>query len=405
MPTDSELAGQALREHVAIDSVTTQHAIARARLVNAATSRKPSRAPLLAAAGLAMAAAVIALVIWRRPTAGPDTLTFTVGPDTRAGQVGIYYAATPDADLPLRFSDGSVVSVQPRGGVRVHHAGGAQVTLFLETGRARFDVAHRPHASWDIAAGPYSVRVTGTAFDLAWEPDSRSFELAMRSGTVTVRGPGIETGVVVKDTERFVSRVTADVDRPKPAASSTAPEPDSRRQPTPPTVAEVNPRLPSVKPGAERAAPSWIELASKGEYASIVRSAEERGIDQAIAGSSADELRALADAARFTGRPALAQRALLTIRSRFPGTKAATAAAFVLGRMLDGGGNARSAVSWYDRYLAEGGPLAPEALGRRMLALRRAGEGEQSRSAAREYLRRFPDGPYARQARELTSQH
>jgi hypothetical protein len=141
---------------------------------------------------------------------------------------------------------------------------------------------------------------------------------------------------------------------------------------------------------------------AKGDYAGIVRAAEERGLDQSMASGSADELRALADAARFTGRSALAARALLAIRSRFPGTTGATAAAFVLGRMLDTGGNARSAVTWYDRYLAEGGPLAPEALGRRMLALHRSGDAVATRDAAREYLRRFPAGPYARQARELT---
>jgi hypothetical protein len=404
MPTDSELAGRALREHVVVDSDATSHAMERARLVTAATSSRPSRRPMLAAAALATATVVIALLLWQRsPT--KDSLTFSVGPDTRAGQVGIYYAATPDSELPLRFSDGSSVLVQPRGGVRVQQTAGQRVALFVETGRARFDVAHRPQAGWDIAAGPYSVRVTGTAFDLAWAPETRSFELEMRSGSVTVRGPGIETGVVVKNTERFVSRVTADVKRSESAAprpEKAAPDRESRGEAKEHGNESATQKPSSSTATAEKPPASWTELASKGDYASIVRAAEERGIDQSMASASADELRALADAARFSGRSALAQRALLTIRSRFPGTKAATGAAFVIGRMLDGSGDARSAVTWYDRYLAEGGSLAAEALGRRMLALRRSGDDNLSRQAALDYLRRFPDGPYARQARELS---
>ncbi len=404
MPTDSELAGQALREHVAADTDATSQAIERARLVTAATAASHGRWPLLAAsAAFGTALVALVLVLWQRSNA-TDSLTFTVGPDTRAGQAGIYYAAAADTELPLRFSDGSVVAVQPRGGVRVHQTATERISLFVETGRARFDVVHRPRAGWEIAAGPYSVSVTGTAFDLSWTPESRSLELVMRSGSVTVRGPGIESGVVVKGTERFASRVTTDVNRSQPPATQPEKPPTEPERPVPKehkddkgTEKPSSTRPPTEKPGA-----SWSELASKGDYASIVRQAEERGIDQVIASASADELRALADAARFSGRHALAQRALLAIRSRFPGTRAATGAAFVLGRMLDGGGDARAAVSWYDRYVAEGGPMAAEASGRRMLALRRAGDSGASRKAAIEYLQRFPDGPYARQARELS---
>jgi len=397
MLTDSELAGRALREHVTVETSATAHAIERARLVTAATTRPSDPWRPVAVTAFLAAALALVVVLWQRWQTPQDAMAFTVGPDVRAGEVGLYYAATADAALPLRFSDGSTVAVQPSGGVRVQRTGNRQVALFVETGRARFDVVHRDGTKWEVAAGPYSVSVTGTAFDLMWNPETRSFELAMRSGSVTVRGPGIESGVVVKDTERFASRVTVDVDRAKPPAAvppaSAAPEPP--RSPQPERVKT------SVETPVEKPAPSWTELLAKGDYASIVRAAEERGIDQAIADASADELRALADAARFSGRPALAQRALLAVRSRFAGTKAATGAAFVIGRMADTSGDLRSAVTWYDRYLAEGGPLAAEAAGRKMVALRRAGDAAASRAAAVEYLQRFPTGPYARQAREL----
>jgi hypothetical protein len=69
--------------------------------------------------------------------------------------------------------------------------------------------------------------------------------------------------------------------------------------------------------------------------------------------------------------------------------------------MADDGGKRSEALRWYDTHLAEGGAFAPEALGRKMLALHAAGETTLARSVATEYLARFPAGPYARQAKDL----
>jgi hypothetical protein len=75
----------------------------------------------------------------------------------------------------------------------------------------------------------------------------------------------------------------------------------------------------------------------------------------------------------------------------------------LLGRVADDARDPAGAVGWYDRYLAEAshGSLAGEALGRRMLAIRRLNDAENSRRAASEYLDRFPGGPYAGVAREM----
>jgi hypothetical protein len=113
----------------------------------------------------------------------------------------------------------------------------------------------------------------------------------------------------------------------------------------------------------------------------------------------------LADAARYAGRPALAHDALLSVRARFAWASEARGAAFLLGRLADdGGGPTQGAVVWYDTYLAESpsGPFAAEALGRKLTALRRA-KDPAARSAADEYLRRYPDGPYAPAAREIVT--
>ncbi len=121
-------------------------------------------------------------------------------------------------------------------------------------------------------------------------------------------------------------------------------------------------------------------------------------------GVSLADLAALADAARYAGRSDLARRALLAERARFPGSAEARAAAFLLGRIADDGASTAAAVRWYDDYLTEAphGAFAAEALGRKLVALRRAGD-PAARPTAAEYLRRYPDGPHAAAARELAA--
>jgi TolA-binding protein len=147
-------------------------------------------------------------------------------------------------------------------------------------------------------------------------------------------------------------------------------------------------------------------LAARGDYRAIVSDAESRGIDVSIGTVSADELATLIDACRYVGRSDVASRALHAMRSRFAGSNRAASAAYVLGRMADDGGNSSAALSWYERYLTEapGGPLAPEAMGRRMLMLRRLGQAQAARQAAEAYLQRFPKGPYAGVAKEMVAQ-
>jgi len=50
------------------------------------------------------------------------------------------------------------------------------------------------------------------------------------------------------------------------------------------------------------------------------------------------------------------------------------------------------AIGWYERYSAEapGGAWVAEALGRRMVLLKKAGAHDAAIEAARQYLARFP---------------
>ena len=112
---------------------------------------------------------------------------------------------------------------------------------------------------------------------------------------------------------------------------------------------------------------------------------------------------ALADAARYAGRTDLAERVLRVQRTRFPGTAAAGAAAFFLGRLADDRGAAADGLDWYRRYLTEEpeGAYAAEALGREMIGVARLSGRPAARKLAREYLNRFPDGTYLLHARAI----
>jgi TolA-binding protein len=100
----------------------------------------------------------------------------------------------------------------------------------------------------------------------------------------------------------------------------------------------------------------------------------------------------------------LARAALLAERSRFPGSPSALDAAFLIGRLVESQqGEIGDAVKWYDTYLAgaPAGTYASEALGRKMMATEQLRGSVASESLAREYLRRFPKGPFAGAARAL----
>ena len=100
----------------------------------------------------------------------------------------------------------------------------------------------------------------------------------------------------------------------------------------------------------------------------------------------------------------MARSALLAERHRFPGSPAALDAAFLLGRLAEARpAEIGDAVKWYDTYLAgaPAGTYASEALGRKMVATKQLDGFSAASSLARDYLRRFPAGPYAGAAHAL----
>jgi ferric-dicitrate binding protein FerR (iron transport regulator) len=429
----AERLGERLRNDLPDAAPPGDYAALRNRLVEAAVSepRRRQRTWLGAVATLLVVALPLTFLGMRAAREDAATaLSFRAGASGNPGAVGTYYTAPDAQTLPLAFSDGSRVSLNENAGLRVTETDRARTAVLLETGSADFDIVHHDRRSWDVLAGPYRVHVTGTAFRLSWDASQRWLRLAMRSGSVVVTGPGIETGVTVKGGAEFEARVTTGVTlqhdkqaappseekvlaprKVDAAARVTAREGLERRvDPTfgaPPkqtqaAATSATPIPPPAVPSAPSAGPTTSSARNGGgTYDAVVARAEAHGISAFLGSESASELRALADAARFTGRLGLCERALHSVRARFPSTADAAWASFVLGRLAEDSGRLRQALGYYDEASGSGSSLRAEALGRKMVALHRLGEHAKAEAVARQYLERYADGPYARQAREL----
>jgi hypothetical protein len=282
---------------------------------------------------------------------------------------------------------------------------GAEVVL--EQGRARVHVQHRDRTRWLVDAGPFAVHVTGTEFLVAWAADAETLDVWMRSGRVEVTGPVLGDALALSTGQHLRARLhdgTVLIDgEPEPAEVSQATG-AINPPPAPTDSTLVVTGVDVTGPAAGPTGPTWSKLVSSGDFARVVREADAEGVRHALAGRPLGDLRALGDAARYSGNPALAKRAYSAVRTRFASTSEARTAAFLLGRIAEEQDHSNvDASRWYDTYLAEapGGAFAGDALGRKMVLVSKSQGRDAARPLATRYLQRFPGGPYTAAARDL----
>jgi hypothetical protein len=400
--------GDLMREATPVAS-RKQHLEGRARLIASVEGmRRPSWGRVFAG-GLAAAAVLgaLLLVLMRRHAPGPIAWHVENGV---AGDNGYVSIAPTAPSARIAFEDGSRVELAPgsRGRVAATTPVGAEVVL--EQGRARIHVEHRERTRWSVDAGPFAVQVTGTEFTLAWAADAGVLDLWMRSGRVVVTGPVIAESVALSGGQHLAAHLheaTVQID----AAPESAEAPTTAPSNPPPaattsTSEDDAPSAPSSTAGAQAvgAGPSWPRLVATGDYARVVQQAQADGVDRDVAQRPLADLRALGDAARYTGSSGVARRAYSAIRSRFSGSGEARTAAFLIGRVAEEQDRSLTeALRWYDVYLAEapGGAFAGDALGRKMVLISRVQGRDSARPLAQRYLQRFPAGPYAAAAKDL----
>jgi hypothetical protein len=364
-----------------------------------------SATPWAVAAVVAVASLAFVLRGWLR--AAPPPLSFVVEGAAVAVDGAVRGGAPGDRRPVMRFSDGTEVELGAR--ARAHVASLTQhgARISLDEGEVRARVVHWERARWLFDAGPCVVTVTGTAFTLSWTPDEERIDLRLENGSVEVGGPILDQPIPLRSGKWLTLRLRQheilirDIPGGEQATAPSGSSAATPEAPTPSAEATVADAGLAPAPPAPPPRQDWASSVASGKFQQVVDEAERLGIDACLAQASSSELGALADAARYTKWRELSKQALLAQRQRFPGSRRAAEAAFLLGRL--GESNGATAVSWYDDYLAEApaGPYAPEALGRKMILVEKMSGRGAAAKVAREYLSRFPRGTYARAAEAL----
>jgi TolA-binding protein len=392
---------------------------ARSLLARATRSRRRTGLSLGRKVGWAVGVGAVAVVvaIGLREWHGTYALSYAIigGHVDRAGLIEV----ESPSPASVRFSDGTEVLLDQEAKASVRSVDGHGARVSLTQGTAHVDVFHKPEASWLFDAGPFLIKVTGTAFTLGWKPADQQLDLKMDRGTVEVSGPLSDGSILLRAGQHLVVRVRqretlirdaeedVELQRPPPDARPAELAPSDA---TAPAVTAVDSAAVGSRSSASNHASrrienvDWSADLARGGAEAIVGEAERLGLEATLTGANRQNLAALADAARYVRHDDLARRALLAQRRRFAGSSAARDAAFLLGRLEESRNDVASAIGWFDRYLGESpsGTYASEALGRKMLLVRPLYGETRASAVAQDYLNRFPQGVYAARARALT---
>jgi hypothetical protein len=354
----------------------------------------------------------------RRPQSAPLALAYRAD----GGKVieGGYLRESGKGGITLTFSEGTKLSLSPGTHGRLRSVGSAGAHIAIENGTASCQVVPRNNARWLVEVGPFLVTVNGTVFTVSWDPESERFDLVLREGRVTVSGPvsggalALQAGqrlavdlmraqtVITEDTPQEMSAGpgTADSTVPAGAVPGERPPADARKP-----ARRSGSGAPAGSAEMKVAAQSrWAEAVAAADWDRILRETRASGVEWTLDRASSEDIAALADAARYRRRNALAREALLAQRRRFPDAARALDASYLLGRVEESTEHGSTeALRWYEEYLARSptGTYASEALGRKMSLTVKLGTGAQVHRLAEEYLRRFPGGAYAGSARAL----
>jgi FecR protein len=400
----SELVGLARRELHGDTVLSDDAGFSRLQLRMAQPARGWARGWVAGVVALGSAAVLAGALLFVHTA--PAQLSFEVA----GGALGANGRVVGQEHTQIRFSDGSEATLERGAEARIANITERGADVVLSHGGMHVHIAKEPQASWKVAAGPYDVRVTGTAFDVSWSNQAQAFDLRMETGAVIVTGPLAISGIVLRAGQHLFGgvaegRLTVEGGTsvtpasPAPAVAALEPVEPGPAAPENAVPAPLVPTSPLPHPSSE--AHAWTRQVAQGHFNAVLDEAEQRGLDRTLAGGSLEELAALADAARYAGRSGVAKRVLLAERQRFPNTSPARDAAFFLGRIAEEGGG--GAIEWYERYVSESprGAYASQAFGRKMMLLYKQRGPSAAGPVAAEYLSRYPNGPYAAAARKI----
>ena len=355
----------------------------------------------LAAAAAAVIAAVLGIVFKLNME---EPLPFWIGSDRTAGTEGQWVRAESAALLPIRFQGGSEVSLSSDAAARIITSTTDAVRIDLATGKVDCSINGNHHTTWQVEAGPYTVKVTGTVFSTEWHPNGSKLDVTVSRGSVLVTGANLNShGVQLSvgdhlrvDGEKALIALNPESTEEPSAEVDVASSVEVAPEP------EIAPVLTQDDHSGSNEAPAQSERVRISTPKNAP--ADQSELDRLIAEGDVEALWQFAMQARYNRNGADAKSALMTIRERFGSSKRAETAAFVLGRVyLELQGSPAGAAKWFKRYLSEtpNGPLAEEALGRLFDAYDRSGRAETAKRYAEQYLSKYPSGLFAESARQV----
>ncbi len=266
-------------------------------------------------------------------------------------------------DRTVRLPDGSTATPLEAGSeIEILGQSRARIGLALKRGSGRFEVTPQPERAFSVRAGDVTVTVVGTAFTV--ERIADRVGVSVERGTVRVDWAGGFRLLGQGQSGWF------------PPLGTNA-EPGPRPRPIPPPA--------------------------KGKVAAEPAIAEAK-VPRPARDESAEGLLLAADNMRLAGHPEQGAALLRKLLREHGADPRAPLAAFTLGRLLlmELGRPGEAATAFAEvRRLSPGGAFAEDALAREVEAFRQAGQAEQARARAAEYLRLYPGGRRAAMVRSL----
>lgn len=183
-------------------------------------------------------------------------------------------SAPADRDCGVLFEDGTRITLARGTQGRIDaHSYRQGASFGLDHGRVDLAVVHRTSARWNVAAGPFDVRVTGTRFSVDWAPGSQRFALRVSEGEVHVSGCSQNPDTAVRAGQGLDgdgSRTCTNLE-PRPSIPTPAP-PVARAQAPLPAPAEPTP-APVSRQERKRSAPGKLAMRSPQPAAKPVATA------------------------------------------------------------------------------------------------------------------------------------
>lgn len=381
----------------ALDTGPSRRSLAaqRAQVLAALGKRPPATRPALVLAACAAVGAVAAVCVavgW--PSPGNAALEGAW--QGRRLLESSRVVASAQRGETLSFSDGSRVELGARAEIALSKLAPEQARLDLARGHVDATIRKGTGRAWTFAAGPYSVRVVGTAFTVDWDAESRLFAVNVREGKVLVTGSDLRQGGVLLSAGERLERMAL------PSAVAKAAQAAPQVDVPPPSVSEAAPRAeaPAVSSGED----DFRAQAARGNYAAAITAARRTGFDRLERELSAKDLLLLANTARYAGSGIEARGVLLKLRERFAGSPSAAHAALLLASQAeDRDRNPNEAERWLRTFLMETpqGELAAGARVRLLALLLKRGAQAEAEQVARDYLRLHPNGQHVARARAV----